>query len=110
MTNLENLDRPAAIVGLFRALFLFLVAVGVTITVPQQETALVLIAALIPIISLAFTKITTMLTVTKNPTTMNPDLLQVPPPGTVLVLTKAAAEPKPVPTGAVIAGPTPPTP
>jgi len=73
-------NNPALVTGLVRALLIFLVTVGVSISQAQQDAALLLLAALLPIISLIVTGFTVKTTVPKAPTVDAPPAsIQQPP-------------------------------
>lgn len=107
MTRLS--DNPGAttgVIGIFVASLLALASTfGVRIT-PEQTTAiLVFVAALFGLV----TWLLNVLTVPRTPSSISAPL-QTPPPGTVLVATKAAEKPAVVKSVDIVAGPTPPTP
>jgi len=66
-------NNPALVTGLVRALLIFLVTMGVSISQPQQDAALLLLAALLPVISLIVSGFTVKATVPKAPTADAPD-------------------------------------
>ena len=67
--NIPNVitDNAALVIGLARALFIFLVAWGVHVTQAQQDATIGLLAALLPVVSLAFTVLTVSATVPRTP-------------------------------------------
>jgi len=74
-------DNAALVYGLLRALFLFATVYGVKISQAQQDAALGLLAAAIPLISLGFTLFTVKATVPKTPSaTATPASIQTPQP------------------------------
>jgi uncharacterized membrane protein len=105
----DNPAAAAAITGFIATLLALLVAFGVHVTPEQVQAILAFIAALWLLVGV----IGHYTTVPKTPSSTSPGILQVPPPGTVLVTTEAAAAKGPVtPSGTVATSPatTPPTP
>lgn len=79
MPNVLN-DNAALFIGLLRALLIFLVAEGVNITQAQQDSAIALLAAVLPVVSLFFTALTIKTTVPKKPSADAPSTaIQQPP-------------------------------
>ncbi len=64
MTDL--LKNPALLSGLLRALLIFAVTMGVKLSQAQQDAALGILAAALPIISLIFTGVTVATTKPKD--------------------------------------------
>jgi hypothetical protein len=74
-------DNPPLVTGLVRALLIFAVTLGVSISQAQQDAALLLLAAVLPILSLSVTAATVMATVPKAPSAdATPASIQVPQP------------------------------
>jgi uncharacterized membrane protein len=95
-------DNPAdatAITGFIATVLTLLVAFGIHVTPEQTQAILAFIAALWLVLGV----ITRYTTVPKTPSAASPALLQVPPPGTVLVTKDAAASPGPVTASGTVA-------
>lgn len=96
-------DNPALVSGLATSLLMLLVAFGVPLTDEQHQAILGLVAAITAI--LAF--VAHQATVPKTPSDAEPQKLQVPPAGTVLVTDAGAQAAGPVPDEEIVAKPTP---
>lgn len=73
-------DNSALFIGVVRALFIFLVAWGVNISQARQDATVALLAAVLPLVSIAFTFWTVQTTVPKTPSEdAHPSSIQKPP-------------------------------
>jgi len=97
----DNPGLAAAAVGFATALIALLVQLGVRITPEQTAAVLAFVTTLFALVGI----VAKVATVPKTPSSTSPSILQVPPAGTVLVTTAAAAAPGPVPADAIIAAP-----
>src|SRR6266568_7510605 len=97
----DNQGLAAAAVGFATALIALLVQLGVRITPEQTAAVLAFVTTLFALVGI----VAKVATVPKTPSSTSPSILQVPPAGTVLVTTAAAAAPGPVPADAIIAAP-----
>lgn len=74
-------DNAALFIGLLRAVFIFAVAWGVNVSQAQQDASVALLAALLPVVSIAFTFWTVHTTVPKTPSAdATAKSIQQPPP------------------------------
>lgn len=82
MPNLVT-DNAALFIGLLRALLIFLTVWGVKITQAQEDATLGLLAAVLPVVALAFTVWTVKTTVPRTPSADAPSsAIQHDPPKT----------------------------
>ena len=65
------LANPAVLTGLIRAILILLVTFGVGVSQPQQDSVLEAVGALLAVISLVMTGVTTTLTTSRDKPTLD---------------------------------------